>query len=109
MGSLLCPCGKLEFQLMFNRVVISLIITLNWLTACSAPDPVKENADQPCAQWQIDLIESKLITHDSQGHGPDVGSTEWFSVVERRMGIEGVHTVPSKKTRQWCEYVISKF
>lgn len=60
---------------------------------------------QPCTpQWQ-EYVEAKLQTGDSQGHGPDLGSLEWRSVVEFKLGIRGDPAIPSRETDEWCAYI----
>jgi len=60
---------------------------------------------QPCtAQWQ-EYVEAQLQSGDSEGHGPDIGSLEWRSVVEFKLGIRGDPTIPSRETDEWCTYI----
>jgi hypothetical protein len=60
---------------------------------------------QPCSDQWFRFIEEKLATGDSEGHGPDLGSSEWRSVVEFKLGIRGDSTIPSRETDQWCTYI----
>jgi hypothetical protein len=46
-----------------------------------------------------------VTTGDGQGHGPDIGSDEWRSVVEFKLGIRGNPAVPSRASREWCHYI----
>ena len=63
---------------------------------------------QPCtAPWQ-EYVESQLQTGDSEGHGPDIGSLEWRSVVEFKLGIRGDPTIPSRDSDDWCTYIDQK-
>lgn len=78
------------------------------VVACSSTLDRESGSEKPCSKESIELIERKVPTGDSQGHGPDFGSSEWYSVVEWRLGIEGDASVPSKGTQQWCDYVISR-
>ena len=63
------------------------------------PDP------QPCSESWQQYIEAQLHTSDSAGHGPDVGSVEWRSVIEFKLGIRGDPAIPSRKTDEWCTYI----
>jgi len=42
---------------------------------------------------------------DGQGHGPDLGSAEWMSVVEKRLGFYQQADVPEPGTPEWCARV----
>ena len=44
---------------------------------------------QNCSDGWFSLVETKVMTGDGQGHGPDLGSLEWRSVIEFRLGILG--------------------
>ena len=56
------------------------------------------------AQWQR-AADNALTTGDGQGHGPDVGSDEWKSVIEFRLGVRGDADVPDRQSKEWCLYV----
>lgn len=92
---------------MINRTLT--LILLMFITGCSSTLQYESIADEPCSRESMEVVERKVITGDSEGHGPDVGSSEWYSVVERRLGIEGKPSVPKKGTAKWCDYVISKY
>jgi len=51
------------------------------------------------------MIEEKVSTGDGQGHGPDLGSDEWKSVVEFKLGIRGEPDVPSREGAAWCRHI----
>lgn len=78
------------------------------VTACVSKLNDKASDDELCPRAIIELIESGVIVGDFEGHGPDVGSPEWYSVVERRLGIEDSASMHKKGTKGWCSYVISK-
>jgi uncharacterized protein len=59
----------------------------------------------PCSDMWYRWIEEKVSTSDGRGHGPDIGSDEWKSVVEFKLGIRGNPDVPDIKTQDWCPYV----
>ncbi len=89
-------------------MIYRLILFIFYLqiTACSSKLSERSELDDVCSKETIESIERQLKTSDAQGHGPDIGSSEWFSVVERRLGIEGDATIPDKDTKAWCDYVI---
>jgi hypothetical protein len=42
---------------------------------------------------------------DEYGHGPDVGSGEWYSSVEFLTGLSKETSLPEAGTDAWCEVV----
>jgi uncharacterized protein (TIGR02246 family) len=64
-----------------------------------------EAGTKPCSQPWLQMVEQKLSTGDGQGHGPDLGSSEWRSVVEFKLGIRGNPDVPDRATEEWCAYI----
>lgn len=68
--------------------------------AASGPQPAS-----PCSEAWYRTIEAKVPTGDGQQHGPDVGSDEWKSVVEFKLGIRGDPRVPSRDSEAWCIYI----
>jgi steroid delta-isomerase-like uncharacterized protein len=63
---------------------------------------------KPCSEPWLEIVEQKLSTGDGQGHGPDLGSSEWRSVVEFKLGIRGNPEVPDRTTDEWCAYIDDK-
>jgi len=39
------------------------------------------------------------------GHGPDIGSEEWKSVIEFKLGVRGSPDVPDRNSREWCHFI----
>ena len=60
---------------------------------------------EPCSKPWLRMVEQKLSTGDGQGHGPDLGSSEWRSVVEFKLGIRGNPGVPDRDSEEWCTYI----
>lgn len=88
-----------------NRLTIPLGILI--VSSCG----VGQNPDvgpQPCSEQWLQLVEDRLSTGDAQGHGPDVGSMEWRSVVEFKLGIRGDPMIPPRETDEWCSYIDEK-
>ena len=54
--------------------------------ASDAANMASETGVLCTAAW-YQSIEEKVPTGDGRGHGPDVGSDEWKSVVEFKLGI----------------------
>ena len=60
---------------------------------------------KPCSEPWLQMVEQALSTGDGRGHGPDLGSSEWRSVVEFKLGIRGNPDVPDRATEEWCAYI----
>ncbi|BET59093.1 hypothetical protein [Geobacter sp. 60473] len=56
------------------------------------------------APWN-QAIEASVPTGDGQGHGPDLGSEEWKSAIEFRLGVRGNPDVPDRAGDAWCGYI----
>lgn len=115
---------------MEKLVRVVLIILISQITACStllslfdapqeestpiANPEVSENTEQitvtlACSPTWYRYVESQLSTQDSQGHGPDIGSQEWQSVVEFKLAIDRAEStpgvIPAKTSPQWCQFI----
>ncbi|WP_083698209.1 hypothetical protein [Shewanella sp. UCD-KL21] len=84
-------------------------------TAQSATQSAKQATAQSsaaetslCTQAWFKQVEQQLISGDGQGHGPDLGSDEWQSVIEFKLGVRGDTDVPNRHTTAWCAYVQQK-
>lgn len=71
----------------------------------SAEDSAFESWPAPCSDPWIELVEAVLSSGDGMGHGPDLGSDEWKSVMEFKLGVRGNADVPDRSTRGWCDYI----
>ncbi|UJF23239.1 hypothetical protein [Shewanella sp. OMA3-2] len=58
-----------------------------------------------CSEVWYQQVETRLTSGDGQGHGPDLGSEEWQSVIEFKLGIRGDSSVPQRNTDQWCTFI----
>lgn len=88
------------------RQVLVLSLSLLTLTVygCSQSSSTSL-ARIPCSSTWFEAIESKVGTGDGQGHGPDIGSMEWRSVIEFKLGVRGAPETPSRDSRAWCNYI----
>ena len=70
----------------------------------------ENNANQQLCtnDWYL-LVEKQISTGDSQGHGPDLGSIEWRSTIEFKLGIRDQPEIPALDTEQWCSYINEHF
>ena len=83
----------------------TITILLLLLTVCSAVSNNETRAPIPCAEEALLSIERQVTSSDSEGHGPDVGSQEWHSVVEFHLGVRGDKNIPVKGTKKWYDFV----
>jgi hypothetical protein len=75
------------------------------LSGCSNTPIEPQTSDGICKQEWFKTIEAAVSTGDGQGHGPDIGSDEWQSVVEFKLGIRDNMDTPERNTRAWCIHV----
>ena len=86
--------------------MIRLTVALSIFIIASCEAAQNPDSDlQLCSEQWFRFVEKKLPTGDSEGHGPDLGSLEWRSVVEFKLGIRGDLTVPTRETDEWCTYI----
>ncbi len=85
---------------------ISLSLAIVSTLGCVASAPTQP-ASEPvvCSDAWYRSVEQQLGTGDGQGHGPDIGSAEWKSVVEFKLGIRGDTGIPDSATAQWCDHI----
>jgi len=76
---------------------------VSW-TACSRGALLPETS-AGCSEPVYRRIEAQVPTGDGRGHGPDVGSEEWKSVVEFKLGIRDQGEAPSRDSDAWCRYI----
>ena len=84
-----------------RQLAISLVL---FAAACGTEDAPSPGPEPCSAEWQ-QWVESQVTTGDGQGHGPDIGSDEWRSVVEFKLGIRGDPAVPSRGSIEWCGHI----
>jgi uncharacterized protein len=81
-----------------------LRVALAWLCCAAVPVVAAQPASAPrCdAAWQR-AVNARLEPGD--GHGPDLGSAEWFGAVEHQLGLRGTPGLPPAGSRAWCARV----
>ena len=62
-------------------------------------------AQSICTHQWYESIDKILHTTDGQGHGPDIGSDEWKSVIEFKLRVRDRPNVPERSSDQWCQYI----
>ena len=63
---------------------------------------------RPCSMQLFRELDEQLGSGDGMGHGPDIGSAEWMSVIEFRLGVRGNPEVPEAGTNTWCGYIAAR-
>ncbi|MFV1871955.1 MAG: hypothetical protein ACMZ64_01340 [Oleiphilus sp.] len=79
-------------------------------TSAGVSDTTEQIPAAPaCSPKWYRYVESQLSTQDNQGHGPDIGSQEWQSVVEFKLAIDRTKrasgVIPTKTSPQWCQFI----
>ena len=69
----------------------------------------EQSGQELCTDRWYWYVEAEIGVTDEHGHGPDIGSLEWKSAVEYKLGIRGNEGIPDPKTRDWCEYIQAVF
>ena len=88
-----------------NRwIAFFLIVTAACAKASNSGKWIPE-AKVLCSDQWFRFVEEKMPTGDGQGHGPDLGSDEWMSGVEFKLGIRDKSDLPSKNSDDWCRYI----
>ena len=65
----------------------------------------KEISPPACTDAWYTKAEKKLLASDGQRHGPDLGSLEWRSAVDFRLGIDRDPNLPPLDSDAWCRYI----
>ena len=58
-----------------------------------------------CSDSWYQFIEDAVVSGDNQGHGPDIGSDEWKSVIEFKLGIRDEPNLPNRDSEAWCRHI----
>ena len=88
-----------------NRQLAFIFVTSCFvLLACQQEMP-QSDISNLCVQTWYESVESIISSGDGMGHGPDIGSEEWRSVIEFRLGIRGNAEVPDRSSDEWCAYI----
>ncbi|WP_286232836.1 MliC family protein [Thalassotalea sediminis] len=83
------------------------VLLLLALSACSTKqEQARVYIGQQCSATNYQLIADKVQSDDDLGHGPDIASDEWKSVIEYKLGIRDKPTTPEHTSQQWCSYIL---
>jgi hypothetical protein len=83
---------------------LSIACLLLLLTACPDRKPANQ-APEPCTERWYQELETTVSSGDGMGHGPDIGSEEWKSVIEFKLGVRGNQDVPDRNSLEWCRFI----
>lgn len=83
---------------------IGILCLIAATSACAHEHANPDNLGACSKAWQ-EHIDRTLQTGDGQGHGPDIGSGEWKSVVEFKLGLRGQPNIPDRDSQDWCHYI----
>ncbi len=83
---------------------IRLILAIIFLSACTSTQTSAECPEPRSIVW-FERLEGQYHTGDGAGHGPDIGSDEWKSVIEFKLGIRDRADVPNLQSPEWCTYI----
>jgi hypothetical protein len=64
---------------------------------------------QDCDLTWFKKVEMQILTGDDNGHGPDLSSLEWRSVVEFKLAVRGDESLPEINSDLWCHYIDEHF
>jgi len=97
---------------MINSRTSIWVLLSSLLMACAPGDSqngaARENSPAGpvlCTQEWFEYVDALVATGDGMGHGPDIGSEEWRSVVEFKLGMRGNPEVPDRESAEWCGYI----
>ena len=83
-------------------VLCRRIFFLLVLAGCeSLPRSQLERSSLPCSPDWNRVLEVRIGTGDGHGHGPDIGSIEWYYVIHRKLKWpESASLIPGSSV--WC-------
>ena len=88
-----------------NRwLAVTLIVTAACAEAVNGEKSLSETMVLCSPSWER-FIEESVPTGDGRGHGPDIGSDEWRSVVEFKLGIRDKPGIPRQGSDAWCHHI----
>ena len=88
-----------------RRLAASLLVAI--APIFQSCDGQIEDAASPdlCSDAWYRSIEEQVPTGDGRGHGPDIGSDEWKSVVEFKLNVRDKPGIPDRDSQSWCRYI----
>lgn len=87
------------------RSVLLLNLIATFLIGCNAPQSEANAEPMICSTTQFLAIDKHVQSGDGMGHGPDIGSGEWKSAIEHKLGLAGHANLPEQDAKQWCRFI----
>lgn len=75
------------------------------LSLNSNASDLERPASLACDSDWVATVDKLIQSGDGQGHGPDLGSGEWQSVVEFRLGLRDSSNIPPRNDKAWCDFI----
>jgi hypothetical protein len=69
----------------------------------------KQHKTNLCSNDWYAFVEKQIFTGDGRGHGPDIGSIKWRSVIEFKLAIRGNKNNPPIESEDWCSYINNNY
>jgi hypothetical protein len=88
-----------------NRLIAIFLIVAATCAEASNNGTLIAETRVLCFDAWYRFIEEQVPTGDGQGHGPDIGSDEWKSVIEFKLGIRGKTKLPGRDSQAWCRHI----
>lgn len=85
--------------------VVSLTTMKGELSSATIASSITAENESLCSDAWARYVENIISTGDGKGHGPDIGSDEWKSVVEFKLDIRGNVQTPARESIAWCRYI----
>ena len=98
------PNSGFEVAFMNRWLAVLLVVAAPCAQAGEGGRSSPETTTLCSASWYR-WIEAKVPTSDDQKHGPDVGSDEWKSAIEFKLGIRDEPNLPSRGSEAWCRHI----
>ena len=89
---------------MKKRLLFFLTTTFIFLYGCEGKS-MEGEVTRLCSESWYQVVEQKIASGDGKGHGPDIGSEEWKSVIEFKLGVRGEPNVPDRDSDEWCRFI----
>ncbi|MFC3093435.1 hypothetical protein DRW07_04325 [Alteromonas sediminis] len=90
---------------------VSMFVLVLAVTGCNLPLNSKEAEKaglSACDLRSFRSIEHAIQSGDGHGHGPNIGSDEWKSTIEFKLGVTPQEKELALHTANWCEFIESR-
>ena len=88
-----------------NRLIIIVLVFIASISQVGDVHSSNLENGTLCSNSWYRFIDRKIQTGDGQGHGPDIGSEEWKSVIEFKLGIRNKENLPNRDSEAWCRHI----